>query len=282
VCTAALHVCDLTIFCCLFTSFTAAILMPTSTRSIASTTSQQSPIATESDMDNLSASAKKIVLLIREDLRIMKEEILGLLELKSKEINDMKDEIAHLKSTVSRLEEKIDDSDSYERRDTVVFSGCAIPPATPDEICRDMVVDIVKNKLRLNIAPSDISTAHRLGKRPVSQLPDNRKIAVKLCRRDLKRDLLFSRRNLKPEGLYISESLTPVRNTILFVLRKMKRAHPNIVKGCTSIDGRVFGFVASDGDRPKRLLVNCHQQLLDFCDNVVGKPLTDFLDSWPH
>ena len=245
-----------------------------------STSATHNP-STSSDLDfeSLTPAAKKIVLFIREDLMAMKVE---LLDSKSQEIDSMKAEIRNLKTTVSRLEEKLDDSDSYERRDTVILSGDAIPPATSDEVCRDLVVNIVKEKLKINIASSDISTAHRVGKRPISQRPDNRKIVVKLCRRDIKRDLMYSRRNLKPEGLFISESLTPSRNTIMFVLRRIRRAHPNIVKGCTSIDGRVFVYVASESDRAKRLLVNSHQQLIDFCDDIVKVSLINFIDSWPH
>ena len=216
-----------------------------STRST-SAASNQGSSSLDAEFDALPASAKKIVLFIREDLRSMKDELLALLDAKSTEISCLREEVKDLKLTVGRLEERIDDADCYERRDTLIVSGSAVPPGTPDEVCRNVVMGVFKDELKLNISSSDISTAHRVGKRPVTQSPDNRKIAVKLCRRDLKRDLLSSRRTLKPDGLFISESLTPVRNTIMFVLRKIRRAHPNILKGCTSIDGRVFAYVASD------------------------------------
>ena len=39
-------------------------------------------------------------------------------------------EAAQLKKHVMKLKEKIENNDSYERRDTLVLSGSAIPPAS--------------------------------------------------------------------------------------------------------------------------------------------------------
>jgi hypothetical protein len=149
---------------------------------------------------------------------------------------------------------------------------------------------LVKEKLKLNILPTDISTAHRIGRKPVNQQPDKRNIILKLCRRDIKRDLLYACRQLKPD-IYINENLTPARNTILYVLRKLKRAHADKVLGCSSIDGRVYALVKTPGTaaenntgntRKNKIFINCHGKLIDFCSNHVNKPLSDFLESWSH
>ena len=68
--------------------------------------------------------------------------------------------VTSLKSKVSKLESSIDDADAYERRDTVIIAGSSIPNETAGEICTNLVTSIVEEKLKLQISPSDISTAH--------------------------------------------------------------------------------------------------------------------------
>ena len=106
---------------------------------------------------------------------------------------------------------------------------------------------------------------------------------MKLCRRDIKKDIILAGKNLKP-NFYVNESLTPVRNTILFVLRKMRRSHPNIIKGSCTIDGRVFAWVAPTpgGQNNVRVLVNSHSRLLKLCEENLRTPLCSFIEQWPY
>ena len=134
--------------------------------------------------------------------------------------------------------------------------------------------------------PADISRSHRLGKRPINQVNDKRNIIVKLCRRDMKRDILSACRNMKP-NMYVNESLTPVRNTIMYVLRQAKRKRHSRVVGCTSIGGRVFAWVKPDGDtqqnsRHRKVQVNTHMDLETLFNDVLKEPLDEYLQSWPH
>jgi hypothetical protein len=62
----------------------------------------------------------------------------------------------------------------------------------------------------------------------------------------------------------------------------MKRLCPDDVLGCSSIDGRVFGWVKPPGLRNVKLLVNSHASLQDFCTKFTNKTLDDFIDRWPH
>lgn len=183
------------------------------------------------------------------------------------------------------MEEKIDDADAYERRDTVIVSGKAVPTVTDGESCLQIVSDLLKNELKLIVPATDISTAHRLGKRPATQQPDNRSIIVKLCRRDLKKDILDACRQLKPE-MYVNESLTPTRNTIMYVLRKAKRKCPDKISGCISIDGRVCVFVKppnpdAPGARNSRMFVNTPHKLELFCHDILETPLATFIENLP-
>ena len=187
----------------------------------------------ESTCEELSEDGKKIVMAIREDFEKVRAELVKELSEKSAEIKTLNEEMNKLRIKVNKLEEKVDDAEAYERRDTLVFSGEAIPQASDDDNCTSIVCDLVKNKLKVKMTPTDISTAHRIGRRPQNQQADRRNIVVKLCRRDLKRDILFACRNIKP-NMYVNENLTPLRSTILYVLRQAKKSHGDKVKGCST------------------------------------------------
>ena len=66
------------------------------------------------------------------------------------------------KDTINSLEDKIDDTEQYERWDTVILSG-AVPIVTPNEDIRKVTVDLINSKYwNFDVKPSDISVCHRL------------------------------------------------------------------------------------------------------------------------
>lgn len=235
------------------------------------------------DVNDLSEDGRLIVEAIVVHLDIMKESFSKQLAEKIKEVDGLNLEVNSLKVKVAKLEEKIDDGDAYERRDTIVFSGGAVPQVSDGENCSTTVKNIVKEQLKINLALSDISTAHRIGKKTETQQPDRRNIIVKMCRRDLKNDILHQCREQKPD-LFVNEHLTPSRNTIFYVLRKMKKDFPNKIAGCNTIDGKVFAWIKSKNkdERNTRVLVNTHLKLEDISRKVLGKELTTFIETWPH
>ena len=236
-------------------------------------------------LSGLSADGKRIVAYMRKEF----ERMTDLLTSKSKEIDDLKNEVFNLKELVSKLDNSIDDADAYERRDTIVFSGDQIPEVSQGENCANIIQDIIKNKLRIELPLREINTAHRMGRKPQNQTEDKRAIIVKLCRREMKRDIMSANR-LKIPGLYINESLTPKRRTIFFTLRQMKKAHRDIITGCTTFDGKVYAFTkqpagtSSNLLRPRdtRHLVNTQEALTKFCRDYIKQPLETFLATWPY
>lgn len=234
----------------------------------------------------LSEDGKLIVDAINRHLLEMKQEFIEKLEEKNKLVDDLRIEVDTLKLKVSNMEEKLDDADAYERRDTLLFSGSDVPHGSDGENCANIVIDLVKDKLKLNLQRSDLSVCHRLGRKPVSQQPDKRNIVVKLCRRDLKADILYACRQVKP-NMYVNESLTPIRGTIMYVLRQMKKKFPDKVSGCSSLDGKVFAWVrpagpAVAGSRNARWPINSLLKLQQFSTDVLNTPLTSFIETWPH
>ena len=96
-------------------------------------------------------------------------------------------EIKDMRQRVDVLEEQVDASSAYERQDTLIISG-NISAATINEKCSNIVTSLLKNGVKLQLRPDDISTAPRIGKKPISHAPDKRSIIFKLWRRDLKYD----------------------------------------------------------------------------------------------
>ena len=107
-----------------------------------------------------------------------------------KKIETLEQKATLQQQNLGRFEEKLDEADAYERRDTIILSGNGVPAAKTGEIVSDVVCAIVKDKLKIKMSPSDISTSHRLGNRPKTQGPDTRNIIVQLCRRELKHELI--------------------------------------------------------------------------------------------
>ena len=238
---------------------------------------------------------------LNSQIESLKAEFSLLINSKNEEISALNEQVDFLKARVIKLENSIDDEDAYVRRDTVIFSGSSVPEVKNGEICSNLIHDLVRDKLKINLNHNDISVAHRIGKKPINQGTDKRGIMVKLCRRETKNELISANRNLKSSNanstLYINESLTPKRRSILFALRQMKRQHPTIIAGCSTYDGRVYAYTKpapvqstspasststahSSSTRNVRHLVNCHASLTEFCRKYIKLPLDNFLDSW--
>ena len=244
------------------------------------------PISDSLGQLDMSDESRKIVNAITIEIDALKREFSSKLVAKNAEIDQLKMEVNSLRVKMCKVEEKIDSAEAYERRDTVVFSGSGVPRSVGGENCREIIHEVVKTKLNLNIAVSDISTAHRYGSVPTGTQQDRRGIIVKLCRRDLKKDLLSSCRTVKPD-FYVNESLTPLRNTIMYVLRQIKRKHPDKVSGCSSRDGKVFAWVkpqnaSSSSAGNTKVPINSHTRLDLFCTETINRPLSSFIEIWPH
>ena len=211
-----------------------------------------------------------------DDLRA---EFLKVYEEQDQKILDLSTEVTDLKKKISKLEEKVDDQDAYERRDTLIFSGSSLPAVNPGENCTEIVKNLVQNEFQLIIATTDVSVSHRLGKKPTNQRPDKRNIIVKFCRRDTKRDILAASRRVKSQNLYANESLVPERQSIAYALRRARRELPNLISGSTTSEGKVFAFVKSRNanERDIRVQVNTIEKFDDFCKKYLSQPASNLL-----
>ena len=224
---------------------------------------------------------------VLQEITASKEELKTQIAEKDEKIAHLETEVCTLKKTVQKLEDKIEDNDAYERRDTIMISGNAVPNFTDGENTTDIVCQVVRSKLSYNLTPGDISVSHRFGGKSSSQKPDHRSIIVKLCRRSLKLDLVTSSRTKKCGDLFINEFLTPMRQTIAYVLRKAKKECPEIVSGTSTIDGKNFIWTKPPSTAPRgtkdiKWCINNHSRLVEFCDQVINKPLNNFIATWKH
>ena len=205
---------------------------------------------------------------------------------KDAEVDKLTTDVVNLKKKIMLLENKLEDTESYERSDTVVLSGSDIPPATDNEDTSQVVSTLMKDKVGYFLRPAEISVAHRLGPKAKSQAPDKRNIIVKLCRREVKHDMIKVCRTAKPSNIYINESLTKTRSTVLYGLRQAKKKYPGLVSGCSSSEGRVFAWVkppnpTTPGAKNTKTLINTKERFIDFCTNTLKCNSSDLVSVWP-
>ena len=106
---------------------------------------------------------------------------------------------------------------------------------------------------------------------------------VKLVDEDTKHDIISCNKSVRPNGIYINDNLTPIRRLILYVLRKAKKDFPNIVTGCSSINGDLFVWIKSNNaSRDRRLLVNNFKTLDKFCSEIIDTTVANYLPDFSY
>ena len=117
-------------------------------------------------ISELEGDSKNIVLILSNQLNSFRSEFTELLTAKNDEISALKTKVAVLEDKVVKLETSIDDNDAYERKDTVIFSGSSIPAGEVGENCGEVIRSVARESLRIEMSLSEISVAHRLGRKP--------------------------------------------------------------------------------------------------------------------
>ena len=220
---------------------------------------------------------------IRDMFEGLQTEFRALVVQQEERVEKLEHEIDTLKLKVTHSSAKIDENESYERRDTLILSGDKIPAVAANENCAEIVRGMLRDTLSYNVSMQDISVAHRLGSKPKHQRADKRNLIVKFCKRNIKNDILAAGRRVKPAGLYLGESLTPQRQSIAYVLRKARRERPDIISGTYTSEGSVIVWVkppnpSAPGAKNLRNTINTVHRLEEFCTKALGKPISHYLD----
>ena len=225
----------------------------------------------------LSSDGKILLSAMRLEFNQMKAEMTEIVNGKNKVISDLEKE-------VSQLKEELEDAEAYSRRDCAIFSGNAIPASCTNEDATKVFLKVAKDKLNLDLVTGDISTAHRLGPKPLGQGPDNRKIIVKFSRRDAKK-VVATAAKAKRGGstkLFMNDCLTANRRSIHYTLRKLWKLQNSAVLGCSTSNGNIFAYTkaTTPNSRDIRHQINSKVKLAKFCLDFVKKPVDTFLEGW--
>lgn len=208
-----------------------------------------------SDIARLSEEGKVIVSTIVKALSILSNE-------KDEKIEKLQSKVTSLEDTVSRLENQLDDVEQYERRDTIIISGPALPREQNHENSTDLVVNTIKDNLHININHADINVAHRLGSKSQNK---ERPVIVKLLNRSKKSEIMDACVKVKP-SLYVNESLTPKRRNIFNTVWGIRKKNKELFQQCYTRDGKIF----------VKLKTSTQKHMI-----TTEKSLSIFLDKYP-
>ena len=213
------------------------------------------------------------------------EEFKQQIDTRDSKIEELELHVANLEMSLKTLEDAKDNDEQYSRKDSIILTGPAVGTMTADEDTRSHVISLLKAQLKVDVTANDISTSHRLGpiRRASPGNPERRNIYVKFVRRDTKKLVIQqSKKQKKNAPLVAFESLTEKRRSMLKALQGMKKAVPDRVKGCTSMDGKLYAFTPplAGQTRDHRHHIPNVDTLRDFCSKFVQKPLQDFLGSF--
>lgn len=141
-----------------------------------------------------------------------------------------------LHGKVECLETHLDEVEQYERRDTLIISGPSLPQDTPEEDAVKVILNTMKENVRINVKENDVSVAHRLGNKQQNR---NSPMIVKFVNRSMKYDLVGACIRLKPD-LYLNESLTPKRLALFKTMLMIRKEHREKFQQCHTKDGKII------------------------------------------
>ena len=143
-----------------------------------------------------------------------------------------------LNKKVATLEKQADDQEQYSQRNCLLLHGI---DEDQDESTDVKVINIVKDKLEIEISASDIDRSHRIGKKSSGK---KRPIIIKFAQYNCRRHVYHNKKKLNDSGMSITESLTKFR------LSKLNEARDHHgFRNVWAVDGRI---VFKDGeDKPK-------------------------------
>ena len=240
------------------------------------------------DISKLSDESRLIVSILMYTVNNAQEKFDDAMKVKDKNIKTLETKVSILENKIESMESKFDNNEAVERMNDIIITGPSTPTSRAGEVCGSVVRDLIRNTLRVNIAPNEIVKAHRIGKMPQGEdVTDKRSIFVQFISKDKKVEVFDAIKAIKPNGLYLNENLSPTRNSIMYVLRKVKKDFPDKVSGCRSIDGNVYVWVkppnpSAHDARNARMQVNSFQKLDKFCNDVINSTVSNIIPNWEH
>ena len=136
------------------------------------------------------------------------------------------------------LELKNDDLEQYTRRQNLRISGIT---ENKDENTDSLVVDFVKNTMKIDLDTRDIDRSHRVG-RPNSK--NNRDIIIRFTSWKARQRIIKAKKSVFEHNrhhrtsYFVSEDLTKNRSAMAYHARQLKKTH--VIKDTWTADGKIF------------------------------------------
>ena len=169
----------------------------------------------------------------------------------------MRQKCNKLEAKIVKLETKQNSLAQYGRRNNTVISG--IPDSIDDNNLENTAISMVSN-INVNIEENDIKLCHRFGKPDATS--KSKKTIVRFVNRKNCNKIFENKKKLNEnnngkhnfrEGtkIFVSESLTPMNESIAFNCRKLKRKKI-IIHSCYSRNG-IINIERTDKRRPVKV-----------------------------
>lgn len=233
------------------------------------------------DLDGMSAETRIIIEFMSEKLNNAINEIKNIIQQRDNTIDNLEQEIRNLKKDNLELRDRLDEVETYQRRNTLIITGDKTPIYAEGENVVNVALNVIREQLKIKLSPDDISVAHRLGRKPVSQMADKRSILIKLNKHEKKEDLIQACRTVKPPQFFMNENLTPQRANILYVLRKAKKIFPEKVDGSGSHNGRVYVWIKAPNPTARKIkhFIGSKSKLEEFCTKTLGESASNIVNN---
>lgn len=171
-----------------------------------------------------------------EALKLDNETLLSRVGQLKSEVSLLKRDLADVKRSAYQTELRCNATEQWTRKSAVRVFG--IPQSNPREDCRQLVHDVVTDKLKLDLDPHAVEVAHRVGK-PRDGKPAP--IIAKFARRDVRDLVLRARKALKGTRISIKEDLTKDNQKLLHDLSTHEE-----ISAAWSWNGKIFGKLVSN------------------------------------
>ena len=211
------------------------------------------------------------------ELKRFREDVVEMLAEKDAEIKFLKEEIVFLRKGVSAVEERCDEAEAYERRDTIIVSGPEMPIARDGENSARVVCDVIKNKIGVVVRSFDISVAHRHGRKTQSQREDRKVLWLNFA--DERQSTTYSElvSLLKPPNL-LSMTVS-LQYEIQYYTAFAKRRRTTLLGFLDAVSLMVEFLRGSNKD--SRIFIYTKLKFDVMCKDILNCEFSDLVENWP-
>ena len=190
------------------------------------------------NLEDLSEECRALYVLLSRKLDAVIDEVRA----KDTRLEKCERENEILRKKLNELEGRMDDMEIQGRSKNIIISGKTVNNLENDNLSQS-AVQLLRSKIRYELSPSNIVSVYRIGAKSSVQSPDHRRLMLKLRDESTKLDILSACRSVKPADLYANDDLTPLRASLLYLLRRAKSRSNGKLVACGSWNGNVYAYI---------------------------------------